>query len=275
MLIAYLDEFGHQGPFVSATDKKFSEHPLFGYAGYILPAENIRRLGGFFEHQKEILLDWEIRRSQKHPRRWEKKGAQLLTTQNINRYGEEIIPSLRRIFRRLGNLNGNLVFFGQEKPIGPVSVTNQTSQEREEHCLIQTIRRIGTFASERNEKVLIIMDATETDNRERAVSTLGKIIYGRGNPDTNSILEVPLQADSHLYGTIQLADWICALLNRLTHYHFVTNSQFHWSVPLINNFRQYAPFTTNSVVWLNNTRSGRCYSQHLTSEIPFWKSREY
>lgn len=35
MLIAYLDEFGHQGPFVSATDKKFSEHPLFGYAGYI------------------------------------------------------------------------------------------------------------------------------------------------------------------------------------------------------------------------------------------------
>lgn len=56
MLIAYLDEFGHQGPYISHSHPKFKTHPAFGYAGYVLPAENVRKLGGYFEHIKENLL---------------------------------------------------------------------------------------------------------------------------------------------------------------------------------------------------------------------------
>ncbi|UQV54583.1 DUF3800 domain-containing protein [Corynebacterium pseudodiphtheriticum] len=60
MLIAYLDEFGHQGPYISHSHPKFKTHPAFGYAGYVLPAENVRKFGGYFEHIKENLLQWEI-----------------------------------------------------------------------------------------------------------------------------------------------------------------------------------------------------------------------
>jgi hypothetical protein len=83
MLIAYLDEFGHIGPYISDSHTKFNTHPVFGYAGFVMPAENVREFGGYFEYIKENLLRFEIERDGAHPRRWEKKGASLFTTKNI------------------------------------------------------------------------------------------------------------------------------------------------------------------------------------------------
>ena len=44
MIVAYLDEFGHVGPYISTMHKKFKDHPLFGYAGIVLPEDAIRGL---------------------------------------------------------------------------------------------------------------------------------------------------------------------------------------------------------------------------------------
>lgn len=45
---AYLDEFGHAGPHVARTDPKFRESPVFGNAGFVLPAEEVRGFGTWF-----------------------------------------------------------------------------------------------------------------------------------------------------------------------------------------------------------------------------------
>lgn len=272
MLIAYLDEFGHQGPYIRHDHKKFNTHPVFGYAGYLIPSHSVRQFGGYFEYVKEQLLDWEITQANAHPRRWEKKGSALFTTANIREYKDEINPATKRLYRKLGNLGGQLFFFGQEKPIGPVSVTKETSQEREEHCLIQAINRLGRIATKANEELLVIMDATDTDNRERAVATLGKTIYSKTNKDNRSIIEVPIQADSHLYGTIQFADWTCALLGRLTDYHFAERSQFAWSVDLCRDvFKRCSP-SSNSIIWSNSTdHSLKCSPKHLINTTKFWE----
>lgn len=264
MLIAYLDEFGHQGPYISHSHPKFKTHPAFGYAGYVLPAENVRKFGGYFEHIKENLLQWEIQQAEAHPRRWEKKGAALLTTSNNHKYGGEIRPALNRIYRRLGELNGEIFFYGQQKPIGPLSVTKESSQDRENHCLIQSINRLGTYAAQAGKRLLVIMDATDTDNRERAVATLGKTIYDRSNKDNRSIIEVPLQADSRLYGTLQLADWTCALIGRLADYHFAEDSEFSWAVDLGRSIFTKAQPTSRSVIWSNSpAKDSRCFPNHL------------
>lgn len=271
MLIAYLDEFGHQGPFISPSHKKYNTHPVFGYGGYILPSQNVREFGGYFEHIKEDLLSWEINQANAHPRRWEKKGAQLLTSKNISNYGSEIQPAVRRLYNKLDSLGGRIFFFGQEKPIGPVSATKETSQEREKHCLIQTAQRLGRYAKETGEDLLIIMDATDTDNRERAVSVLGKTIYSRGR-DTETIIEVPLQADSHLYGTIQFADWTCALLMRLSHYHFCQESDAQWSIDFAQHVLHNNHFTPNSLIWSKDIKNEtKLYPQNLKRAKPFWK----
>ncbi|MEJ6013780.1 DUF3800 domain-containing protein [Corynebacterium sp. H127] len=272
MLIAYLDEFGHQGPYIRHDHRKFNTHPCFGYAGYVLPADNVRRMGGYFKYVKEKLLAWEIERSDTPPDQWEKKGSALLTTANIDQYSDEILPALQRIYRKLGSFDGQIFFYGQQKPLGPVSETKETSQDRENHCLIQAINRLGTLASDRDERLMVIMDATDTDNRARAVATLGATIYSRHNKENRSIIEVPLQTESHLYSTVQMADWTCAILGRLTDYHFAEQSEFSWAVDLGRDiFRKSKP-TSNSIIWSNaETKDSKCFPEQLVNATRFWE----
>lgn len=272
MLIAYIDEFGHQGPYISHDHAKYNTHPCFGYAGYILPAENVREMSGYFKYVKEQLLAVEIELSGVPSDQWEKKGSALLTTRNIKRYGDELAPALSRIYRKLGKLGGHLFFYGQQKPVGPVSKTREKSQDRENHCLIQAINRLGSLVSDEEELILVVMDATETDNRERAVATLSATIYSRSNKSNRSIVETPLQTESHLYNTVQLADWTCALLGRLTDYHFAEESQFAWSVDLGREIFKLSHPTDNSVVWSNSpTKDSTCFPNQLTKATRFWE----
>ena len=82
---AYLDEFGHVGPYAARNDPKFRESPEFSLAGFVLPAEEMRRFGTWFYQRKYELLAFEIERSGKHPALWEKKGASLYTVTNVSR----------------------------------------------------------------------------------------------------------------------------------------------------------------------------------------------
>ena len=79
MIVAYLDEFGHVGPYISTMHKKFKDHPLFGYAGIVLLEDAIRPFGAKFEQVKARQFRSEIVKTGKHPRRWEKKGAEMFT----------------------------------------------------------------------------------------------------------------------------------------------------------------------------------------------------
>jgi len=98
MHFAYLDEFGHIGPYVARTDPRFNTSPVFGLAGLILPANEVRDFSTWFYKRKCELLAFEIRRSNTHPAEWEKKGSSLFTTVNIERY-----PELRRFTNRFLN----------------------------------------------------------------------------------------------------------------------------------------------------------------------------
>ena len=37
--IAYLDEFGHIGPYIARDDPRHNDSPVFGLAGFIMPLE--------------------------------------------------------------------------------------------------------------------------------------------------------------------------------------------------------------------------------------------
>ena len=72
---AYLDEFGHIGSYIRRTDPRYKDSPVFGLAGFVLPAAEVRGFGTWFFQRKCELLDFEIKRSGEHPAVWEKKGA--------------------------------------------------------------------------------------------------------------------------------------------------------------------------------------------------------
>lgn len=146
MHIGYFDEFGHNGAYVNRYDTHFKTHPVFGIGGFIIPAQNVRRLSGSFKHLKETGLREEIeakvRAKGKKVEHWEKKGAALLTTRNAQKYSE-----LRRLINRLLNildkLDAQVVFYGQEKPRGTNEDTGEYEKDRYDHAMKQLIQRIG------------------------------------------------------------------------------------------------------------------------------------
>lgn len=56
MLLAYIDEFGHVGPYISPGHPKFKTYPIFRYSGFIVPAHNVRPLGAFLIYKGKVLL---------------------------------------------------------------------------------------------------------------------------------------------------------------------------------------------------------------------------
>ena len=44
----YLDEFGHIGPFIARNDAGHNTSPVFGFAGIVLPVDEVRKFSTFF-----------------------------------------------------------------------------------------------------------------------------------------------------------------------------------------------------------------------------------
>lgn len=118
MLIAFLDEFGHIGPFVSRNDARYNHSPVFGLAGYVLPHNQVRHFATFFFQLKTKMLAAELKFVQDHPATWEKKGKDLITTRNIRKF-VHIREGLIRILNEIYKCNGKLIYYGRQKYMAP------------------------------------------------------------------------------------------------------------------------------------------------------------
>ena len=115
---AYLDEFGHIGPYVSRTDPRYKESPVFGLVGFVLPSQEVRGFGTWFFQRKCELLKFEIKRSGQIPAMWEKKGSSLYTVTNITRYAE-LRKLTNRLLNKLKGLGGFAFYVGIRKTAAP------------------------------------------------------------------------------------------------------------------------------------------------------------
>lgn len=264
MLIAYLDEFGHIGPYISDSHTKFNTHPVFGYAGFVMPAENVREFGGYFEYIKENLLRYEIERDGAHPRRWEKKGASLFTTKNIELY-PELTRAFKRLMRKLDKLGGKVIFYGQVKPLGSAKETGESAADRSAHALRQTLRRLSWHAGRLDRNIMIVLDSVDDKPRLEAVSVMASFIYSNSKTDLRRVVEAPMQVESHLYATIQFADWICALLGRAAHHQFVENSQFTWAPTNFSSVVTSTVCSEESKILVPQDPTRSVHSKHLFS----------
>jgi hypothetical protein len=213
MYFAYLDEFGHVGPYTGRGNAKYNESPVFGLGGIILPAAEVRGFATWFYQLKSNLLRWEIDASGEAAYWWEKKGAQLFTTRNVEAY-RELRVATNRLLNKIEAVGGKCVYVGLEKYSTP-----------EEHSatslylavLREVIKRIDQFCERENRQWLLLMDEQERSHfRRQIVSTASISMFG---PDQRTrLIEPPIQAESHLFQTLQCADWICGLTGRLGAY---------------------------------------------------------
>lgn len=213
LYVAYLDEFGHVGPYVSHQDTRHNTHPVFGLGGIVLPYPAIRRFSTFFFQLKNRLLKFELHRSGVHPARWEKKGSSLYTVQNIQKYAE-LRRATNRLLNQLRAVDGYAVYVGVEKRR---TAEGHDAKKLYHSVLREAIKRIDQECESRCASFLLVLDEQEENvMRGQIVETASVEMFGANS--RSRLIEPAMQAESHLYQTVQCADWLCGIFGRLA-YH--------------------------------------------------------
>lgn len=214
IFIAYLDEFGQIGPYLSRTDPKHNDSPVFGLGGFVLPIHEVRGFGTWFFQRKCELLDWEIRKSGAHPAHWEKKGSSLYTLRNVEKY-PELRQFTNRFLNKIRKVGGFVYYVGIEKPRTTEKYVSNAVYYR---ILLEAIKRLNEHCSSHSTqpcRFMLVMD--EHELRDELITKASQAMYRAANP-MHALIEPPFQIESHRYQTCQAADWLSALIGRLGAY---------------------------------------------------------
>lgn len=264
MYIGYFDEFGHNGAYISRTDPRYKTHPVFGIGGFIIPANNVRQLSGAFRRIKECGLkaeiDAKVIAKGKPVERWEKKGAALLTTQNVQKY-REVRNIINRLLNKLEQLDAQVIFYGQEKPRGTNEETGENETSRYDHAMKQLIQRVN-WSLPGDQRHLMILDKQGPKERMEIFASSAAFMFS--NQDADKLLEPPLEVESHLYQTVQCADWICALLGRISAFKYDPDfREFEWAIKYFGNRLAHTSSPHSKIRAANEGKN--MYSNHLGS----------
>lgn len=208
---AYLDEFGHIGPYVSRHDPRHKTSPVFGLAGFVLPAQEVRGFGTWFFQRKCELLAFEIERSDKHPAQWEKKGSALYTVRNVTSYPELRVLT-NRLLNKIDRLGGFVFYVGIKKTRAP---DDHNPNQLYLRVFLEAIKRIDGFCAEDCHPAadfVLILD--EHDQRLELITAAAQSMYAK-TERRRRLIEPPFHLESDRYQTIQAADWIAGLVGRL------------------------------------------------------------
>lgn len=208
MYFAYLDEFGHIGPYVGRKNRKHNESPVFGLAGILLPEQSIRPFATFFLKQKETHFKHDLENSRKMAAKWEKKGTSFIRPKTMKQY-PETRRLLHRVLNKVDQLGGAVFYYGREKKRGLHDDLNPTGLYTT--CLAHALRRIDQFCDQRNETFITVID--QHSARKELLECAAKTMFG-SNP-CRRLASPPFEVESYLNQNIQAADWIATLLGRL------------------------------------------------------------
>jgi hypothetical protein len=207
--VAYLDEFGHIGPFISRSHAVHNASPVFGLGGIVLPVERVRPFASFFYRLKCDLLAFEIERAGIPAHRWEKKGASLYTTQNVLKYAE-LRRATARLLNRIEKDQGMVFYVGIEKDRSP---EQHDAKQLYRAVLEEAIQRLDDFCDRCSSLFLTVLDEhQDRKSREDLVAAASCEMFSDSR--LARMIEPPIQAESHLFQTLQCADWICGLVGR-------------------------------------------------------------
>lgn len=250
MLLAYIDEIGEPGAFISRNHSKFNTSPAFGYAGLILPENRARSFGAEFQARKRELFRNEINQAE-HPGRWERKGASIFRPTT-----PQVYPHQVRVFdglvQSIAHLGGRLFYYANEKPQGTPKQTGLDVSERETSAMQETLNRIARHADNCDENVLVMIDQINEKTRAERLPRMYSHILGRTSDyrEMRRIVEPPMHIDSQLSANIQFADWIAACLTRAIDYQLDYDSPYQWVTNDKNIKNVYGNFTHESKLHL-------------------------
>jgi uncharacterized protein YdcH (DUF465 family) len=176
----------------------------------VLPSDKVRAFATWFYQLKCNLLRFEIERAGVPAYQWEKKGAALYTTANVLKY-RELRTATFRLMNRIERDGGMVFYVGLQKTHSPATHNAKILYRA---VLRESIKRIDQFCVARDAHFQMILDEqNEVDFRAQIVAEASIQMFGEEARTT--MIEPPIQAESHLFQTLQCADWLCGLIGRV------------------------------------------------------------
>lgn len=229
MLLAYIDEIGEPGAFVSKDHPRYKTSPVFGYAGFVIDEEKSRGFGQTFTHEKRKMFKTQIEEAA-HSGRWEAKGADLFRPATPSKY-PQYLRLIRGLVNSLSEYGGKLFYYVDEKPIGtPGQTRKYPPEDRERGALFESINRLCSYADNEGKQLMVMVDQINEKTRSARVAESYAHVFSRSaaRPEMKRLVEPPMHIDSHLSANIQFADWVAAALTRAIDRQLIEHSDFMW-----------------------------------------------
>ncbi|NYJ31412.1 hypothetical protein HNR17_002185 [Galbitalea soli] len=252
--MAYIDEIGETGAFVSKRDARFNTIPAFGYAGFIIPAEEARHVGSVFVKEKCTLFAAEMT-GVSNPGQWERKGADIFRPNTHINYPQQI-RVFTALVRKAVALGARCFFYADEKPLGTPKQTQLDPEERETAAMRETLNRLCRHADSKNDSLMVLIDQINESQRAKRLPNMYRHILGRAaeRQEMLRIVEPPMHVDSVLSANIQFADWVAAAVTRAIDYQLIEDSPYSWVTGELGVLRR--SFTFESKLHLHQKSIG-------------------
>lgn len=230
MLLAYLDEIGEPGAFVSRAHDRYRTSPAFGYAGFTIPEAPARQFGSIFTEEKRRIFRTDIE-ADGGLGQWERKGARIFRPDTLDKFPQQI-RVFNALVKRLRSLGGNLFYYANEKPLGTPKQTKLDTAQRETAAMQEALNRLARHANSNQpgQNLMVMIDQINENQRSERVPNMYGHIFARGttHPEMKRIIEPPMHVDSILSANIQFADWVAACVTRAIEYQLIEDSPYQW-----------------------------------------------
>ncbi|QOR47316.1 DUF3800 domain-containing protein [Trueperella pecoris] len=237
MLIAYLDEIGEPGGFISHEHPRFNTSPAFGYAGFIIRDDHVRRFGAEVQRQRDVLFSTKRQEANSLPRdEWQEKLKKLEVkgSDYFRTNTQERMKAHLRVFdslvKNLTDLGGALFYYADEKLTGTEKQVSYDRDSLERGAMQETLNRLARHANSANQQIFVIMDQVNESQRLVRTHQMYGHVFSRQSdfPEMFRLVESPMHLDSTLSPNIQFADWVAALVGKAVDYQLVENSKHGW-----------------------------------------------
>jgi len=153
-----------------------------------------------------------MQRDNATPYTWEKKGSSLYATKNVLKY-QELRQSTFRLLNKILKSGGKVFYVGIKKD---PPKENHSPKKLYRSVRKEAIKRMDQYCLKSICTIFMILDEKEQSFRSEIVREATIQMYG---PDKRKcLIEPPIQAESHLFQTLQCADWLCGLIGRVATY---------------------------------------------------------